>query len=248
MTLRLRRIASIAGRQLRRTERSRLLGWTLLLAVVGLMAAGPIPADVRGEVAILLFYSLLTLLLTGAGGVGEDIATGGHMLDRLHGATPTEVALGSVIATLAAASPVVLLVSLWLFRHGQAIRTPSLLLAALAWTLLTLLAWSGWLVALGSLAPGKGNAVLLAPLFLFGGFPPADLPVGGLPHLVAGALRGIWSILPLQAHTMSMIDSRISEGPTPVLPALVLLLTCPALLTLAALRLRRFQPAAGWAR
>ncbi|MDQ6886586.1 MAG: hypothetical protein M3068_04765 [Gemmatimonadota bacterium] len=246
MTPRARRISSIAGRHLRRTERSRLIGWTLLLALVGLLAQG-LPSDMRPGFAILLFYSLLSLLLTGAGGLGEDIASGGHMLDRLHGATPAEIALGSAAATVTAASPVLLLVSLWLFR-GLATHTPAIFGAALAWTLVTLAAWSGWLVALGALAPGKGNSVILAPLFLFGGFPPTDLPVDGLPRVVASLLRGIWSLLPLQAHTMSMIDSLIVQSITPLLSALVLLLSGPALLALATLRLGRLQAAAGWAR
>lgn len=238
-------VVAVARRELTRLLRARLVFWITALVALSWLSAPELRS--RSGSALLLTAELMfmAILFVTAGAVAESLGSGAAMLDRLHAVTPLETVLGSVLGSVLALAPSLLLSAVLVYRVTPLPQAGQVTLMLL-WIAAAVIGFVSLGVLLGVLLPSAGNAIVLAPLVLTGTAPPVALPVQSLPPLVASGLRTVWSVLPLQFQ-VNAIESALIMGAGPVrLPPVVIVLSIPLYLSLAAVVLRRIQPAARW--
>ena len=239
-------VHAIAARHLREIARARLLTWISALGALSWVAADDLRARLASVVLLAALGGTLAVIIAVAGRVADDLASGALMIDLLHGAREVELVVGATLAAAAAALPPVLVVATGVVVTGlaQGHRAVAALLGA--WVLAHVVAWSALGVLLGTIAPSKGNAIVLFTFFLFAGLAPDALPVGELPAALAAALRAAWSVLPLLHHLAALRDMLLLGAAPSAWPGTVLLLTTPTCIGLAAWRLARTEPSERW--
>lgn len=239
------RIVAVARRDLTRLFRARLVFWITALAALFWLAAPDLRFKPGGALLLTSELMFLAMLFMTAGVIAESLGSGAAMLDRLHGITPLESVLGSVLGIILALTPSFLVSAVLVYRVTPPSQAGPVTLM-LVWTAAAVIAFVSLGVLLGVLLPSAGNAIVLAPLVLGGMAPPVALPVQGLPPAVASGLRAVWSVLPLQFQ-VEAIESALIMGTGPVrLPPVVIIVSIPLYLSLAAVMLRRLQPATRW--
>ena len=239
-------VHAIAARHLREIARARLLTWISALGALSWVAADDLRARLASVVLLAALGGTLAVIIAVAGRVADDLASGALMIDLLHGAREVELVVGATLAAAAAALPPVLVAATGVAVTGlaQGHKAAAALLGA--WVLVHVVAWSALGVLLGTIAPSKGNAIVLFTFFLFAGLAPASLPVGELPPALGAALRAAWSALPLLHHLAALRDMLLLGAPPSAWPGTVLLLTTPACIGLSAWRLARMEPSERW--
>lgn len=203
------------------------------------------PAVGLEAIAAPFTLATVTALVIGAAVIARDFDSGGAILDRLHGATPAETILGSMLFTTTAALAVAAVLSAELLLAApQLLASPAeiMLLAGV----LGVLAMCALLVAFGTLVPGYANSAIVVGLIIaVPGL--GEVQRLGLPHVVAAALELARTSLPLP-HQIAATAAALTRGESPAGPLLVLA-TGAVLATIAAvLVVHRREPARGWRR
>jgi hypothetical protein len=199
-------IAIVARREAIALLRQRITWWATALVAAALLASRDIAATATGAVALSAAVTVLAATFAVAGRLADDRRTGALMHDLLALESPTALAAGGVVGSLAGVAPALLLAAA---AAGRATFAAGGALAATAIPLVLLLlaaAWVAFGAFLGALLPGKGNLVVLVPLVLFAGLRPEALSLTGWPESLGNALRGAWGALPLIAHAAAVRD------------------------------------------
>lgn len=239
-------VGTIAARHLREIARARLLMWISVLGALSWVAADALRSRLGSAVLLAALVGTLAVIIAVAGRVADDLGSGALMIDLLHGAREVELVIGATLAAAVAALPPVLVAATGIVVSGLAAGHVAAAALLGAWVLAHLLAWSALGVLLGTVAPSKGNAIVLFTFFLVAGVPAASLPLDDFPSVVAAALRTAWSALPLMHHLAALRDMLLLGAAPSAWPGTALLLTTPACIGLAAWRLARMEPSERW--
>jgi hypothetical protein len=231
---------TVAGARIRALIRTRVVFAALALALLPWFAATD--HDVDGELALLTSSALIGLLATASGVVAESLDDGWYAISVLHGLTPLELLLGEALGALVGLIPVTVGLVALSAPAFRAVPIDALAVCAI-WLIVLVLGWLAIMLFLGTLLPGKGNAVAMIPLLVAFAFPSALLPVDSWPSNLARLARAAWDTMPLESHARALYAAQLhGSRPTPAAP-MALLVAPPAFLALAALRLSRLDAA-----
>jgi len=221
----------------------RLLAGMALAAAIALTQGTP--ATPAQAVALAFVLACVVSLVIGAGSIARDFGSGMMMLDRLHGARPSEIVLGAV-GYITAVGFVILLIAV----TARVVLDPTLLSSwltgALAVGALLLAGWCLLLVMLGAAVPGEGNAAAAIGLVILASLAPV-VEQGGSPELVKGGFRLFRVLLP-SPHQFVPIARALDSGVFPWRGTAVVCLTSLSVLASALWILRSRDPASGWRR
>lgn len=222
---------------------SRFLAGMALAAAIALTQGTP--ATPAQAVALAFFLAAIVSLVIGAGSIARDFGSGMMVLDRLHGARPSEIVLGAV-AHVTAIGFAVLLVA----ATARVVQDPALLSSwlagALAVAALLLLGWCALLVMLGAAVPGEGNAAAAIGLVILASLAPR-VEQGASPELVKGGFRLLRMLLPTP-HQFVSLARTLDNGMFPYRATAVLCLVALSIFAGTLLILRSRDPASGWRR
>ena len=233
-------ILLVARTRARYLLRSRVILLALALTVLPWFAADG--HDAQTELALLTASALTALLASASGVVSESLDDGSYGIAVLHGLTPLEMVLGEALGALSGMLPALIAFAVLSAPALGALPLGALALC-LAWLGVLLLGWLAIMLLLGTVLPGKGNAIAMIPLLLAFAFPSDAIPVDHWPPAIARAARAAWSAMPLEAHAMSMYGAILRHSPPPPAAPVALLLAPPVFLAVAALRLSRLDAA-----
>lgn len=234
------RILCVARARIRYLIRSRVAFVAFALAVLPWFAIDQHGAD--SELGLLTGSMLVALLVTGSGVVADALDEGWYGIGVLHGLLPLELLVGEALGAVVGLLPVVAGFAL-LSRHAfQEVPFLALVLC-LAWLAALMLGWLSILLFLGTLLPGKGNAIGMIPLLLAFAFPSDALPLDSWPPALSRGARAAWDAMPLESHATAMYAALLHDSTPPLAAPVALLLTPPSFLLLAALRLSRLDAA-----
>lgn len=210
------------------------LTWPFRPPAVGLEAAAA-PFTLAAVAALVL----------GAAVIARDYESGGMILDRLHGASPVETVLGSLLYTTTAAGGVAALLAAQLF-----LSSPELVAEAgwpmIASGLLSVAAMCALLVAFGSVAPGYANSAIVVGLIVVApGM--GEVERWGFPHQITAVFRFVRSILPLP-HQLAATAAALTRGESPAKPLAIFAIGSVLAAAIAVLVVQRREPARGWRR
>ena len=240
-----RRVIAVARVRLRYLIRSRVVVVAFLLAILPWFAVDR--HDIDAEMGLLTGSALVGMLATASGVVSESLDDGAYCIALLHGASPLDVLVGECVGALTGMSPIAvgfLYLSAPAFDGNPVIAS----ILILAWLCVLVLGWLGAMLWLGTILPGKGNAIAMIPLLLAFAFPADALPVDSWPPLLASTARTLWNAMPLQSHATAMYAAILHDSTPPPLAPLALLVAPPLFLALAALQLSRLEAAGRIAR
>jgi hypothetical protein len=194
--------------------------------------------------ASVFFLGGLSALAIGAGAIGRDFESGVMVLDRVHGAGPAEVVLGTAIYTITVVfAATALAASLIFMAEPQYLELAVLrLLGVVA---LGLVGWVSLLVFLGSFVPGSGNsAIALALIVILNPVSRFDQPGASLPVRTAARLAA--GLFPPEAVLRFLQTAEtVTSARRPVA---TLALSTLFFLGLAVAVVARREPARGWKR
>jgi hypothetical protein len=240
-----RRVLAVARVRLRYLLRSRVAVVAFLLAILPWFATDR--HDLDAEMGLLTGSALVGMLASASGVVSEGLDDGSYCIALLHGVTPLDVLVGESVGALAGMSPIV---ASFFYLSAPAFAGHPVIasILVLAWLCVLVLGWLGVMLCLGTLLPGKGNAIAMIPLLLAFAFPADALPVDSWPPLLASAARALWNAMPLQSHATAMYAAILHDSTPPPFAPLALLLAPPLFLALAAFQLSRLEAAGRIAR
>ncbi len=229
-------VMAIAQRTARARWRGRQAVGATVIAALAWAASHEVLTSPRAALQVGAMILALAATIVAAGGLGDDLDSGAIMYDLLASASPADLATGSALGTLLAlGAPFGLL---------AAVAAPLLIPAVgIATTLLLFAGWgavtAGWVAVatcVGTVTPGKGNAIVVLPLFMASGLAASDLPIGSLPEAISAPIRAAWSLLPLSSHFGSWNRAVLDLAAWPVVET-ALLVTVPLVWTAAAIGL-----------
>ena len=198
--------------------------------------------DPESELALITSAALIGLLAAGSGVVAESLDDGWYGIGLLHGLTPLGFLVGEALG--AAVGLLVALGAFAILSSGALRDVPVLTLVLCgAWMSVLVSAWLAIMLWLGTLLPGKGNAIAMIPMLVAFAFPPTALPVESWPPALARVARSAWSAMPLQTHAWAIYASLLHHSTPPAAAPIALLLAPPSFLGLAGLRLTRLEAA-----
>ncbi|CAN5246818.1 hypothetical protein BH23GEM2_BH23GEM2_08380 [soil metagenome] len=233
----------LSARQWRSGWRSyRFVGVAVFLAVTW-----PFRPPAVGLEAIAAPFTLAAVaaLLIGAAVIARDFDSGAMILDRLHGATPAELILGSLLFTTTAGLAVAATLSAQLLLASPELLSPpgwTMLLAGV----LTLSAMCALLVLFGTVAPGYANsAIVIGLIIAVPGL--GEIKRWGVPHVLAELLGLARTGLPLP-HQLAAAAAALTRGESAAVPISVLATGTLLATTIAIAVVHRREPAGGWRR
>ena len=167
------RASELALRRWRSAHRS-WLTYAILLFIVAAWAVIHQTLESASDCAAAVFFvSGLCVLAIGSGAIAREFESGVMVLDRLHGARPVDVVLGTAIYATTFAMVATIVTAGLIFATAPEYLGSDAILFLLV-VALGLMAWVAFLVLLGSFVPGSGNAtialgliVVLAPVSRF---------------------------------------------------------------------------------
>lgn len=194
------------------------------------------------RLSALAEFTVVGLTVLAAGAIADDVDSGEYAILRTHGASAIEVIAGGAIASLAL-SLILVAVQLPIALHGVAVWHPRALLLCMAWLASLLAGWLGMMLLLGTILPGKANAVAMVGLLIA---VPVGLATGvldRLPAVPAALVRSGLHVLPQLDHANAMLRSAVYRTPASPLAAAVLLASPVVYVALASFRLNRLESA-----
>jgi hypothetical protein len=203
------------------------------------------PAVGLGAIAAPFTLAAVAALVIGAAVIARDFDSGATILDRLHGATPAETILGSVLFTTTAALAVAAVLALQLLLRSPELLTPAGSLMVLA-GVLSVSAICALLVVFGTVASGYANsAIVIGLIIAVPGL--GEIERWGLPHVVAAVFRLARTGLPLP-HQLTATAAALTRGESAAVPMAVLAggTVLATLIAVAVVHMR--EPAGGWRR
>lgn len=184
-------------------------------------------------------------LLIGAAVIARDFDSGAMILDRLHGATPLEMILGSILFTTTAALAVAATLSAGMLVASPELLTPPGWIMILA-GVLTLSAMCALLVLFGTVAPGYANSAIVVGLIIaVPGL--AEIERLGLPQLLTQLFELARAGLPLP-HQLAATAAALTRGEAATVPMSVLAAGTVLATVIAIGVVARREPAGGWRR
>lgn len=233
----------LSARQWRSGWRShRFTGLAVFLAVT--WPFRPPAVGLEAMAAPFTLAAVATLLI-GAAVIARDFDSGAMILDRLHGASPAEVTLGSLLFTMTAALAVAATLCTRLLLGSPEFLTRPGWVMLLAGAL-TLSAMCALLVLFGAATPAYANSAIVVGLIIaVPGL--GELERGGLPHLLVKAFGLLRTILPLP-HQLTATAAALTRGEPVTLPMAVLAAGTVLATIMAVVVVHWREPAGGWRR
>lgn len=234
------RIRAIAAVRIRRVLRTRVALAALVMTLMPwLLVESP---AVLPRLVSLAEFSLVGLTVLAAGAISDDLDSGEYAVLVTHDASPLEVLAGQAAASLALTA-VLVAIQMPIALAGTAAPSLARLLQCIAWLGALLVAWVALMLLLATFLEGKANAVAMGALLVVVPLLAGSGLLDRLPGVIADAVRIALDCVPQVGHLTLMFRATLDNTPVGILPPVVLLVSPVLYSVLAAMRLRRLEPA-----